>query len=244
MTKQDILDYLQKTPHNTNVNVISSMIDEVATGDNKQEIELLAEENKVYTPTQGKVYNKVTVNVPIPETINAFTIEKTESCVGKGTPSYGQDYYTLSRNLTGEQEFWEKEAGTYVELFLIDTDTYMTISTEGQLKFFIKKVDKEYYSFVINLNPTFTLNGIGRLLADGIGVSAILMDFVYPYLRLENKVYDATANRLYEYIWEPTVAGNMGEIYFKVITYGPDLSSGGLYVKLDEREGTCTLSAV
>lgn len=66
MTKQDILDYVINTPYNTNKNVLGGMLDEYVESDNKQEIELSATENKVYTPDTGKVYNKVTVNVPAP----------------------------------------------------------------------------------------------------------------------------------------------------------------------------------
>lgn len=66
MTKQNIIDYVMTTPHNPNKAVLSSMLDSFETGDNKQEIELSAIENKVYTPDEGKVYNKVTVNVPAP----------------------------------------------------------------------------------------------------------------------------------------------------------------------------------
>ncbi len=66
MTKNDILAYVTETPTNTNRAVLSHMLDSFESGDNKQEIELLAQENKVYTPAEGKVYNKVTVNVPAP----------------------------------------------------------------------------------------------------------------------------------------------------------------------------------
>lgn len=66
MTKNDILAYVTETPTNTNRAVLSHMLDGFESGDNKQEIELLAQENKVYTPAEGKVYNKVTVNVPVP----------------------------------------------------------------------------------------------------------------------------------------------------------------------------------
>ena len=38
----------------------------MGASDNKEEIELSAQENKVYTPEEGKVFNKVTVNVPAP----------------------------------------------------------------------------------------------------------------------------------------------------------------------------------
>ena len=66
MNKQDIINYAVETPGNTNKAVLSSMLDQFVTSDNKDEIELSATENKVYTPASGKVYNKVTVNVPTP----------------------------------------------------------------------------------------------------------------------------------------------------------------------------------
>jgi len=98
MTKQDILDYLQKTPHNTNVNVVGGMIDEVATGDNKQEIELLAVENKVYTPATGKVYNKVTVNVPEIQLDTLLdTITLTEN--GSTNAQTGRGFKTVNVNV-------------------------------------------------------------------------------------------------------------------------------------------------
>ncbi len=66
MTKQEILEYAVDTPTNTNKAVLSGMLDKFASGDNKTEIALTATENQVYTPEEGKVYNKVTVNVPAP----------------------------------------------------------------------------------------------------------------------------------------------------------------------------------
>lgn len=66
MTKQDIIDYIVKTPSNTNPAVLLGILDGFGSSDNKQEIELSATENKVYTPEEGKVYNKVTVNAPAP----------------------------------------------------------------------------------------------------------------------------------------------------------------------------------
>ena len=66
MTKQEVINYITETPGNTNPAVLSSILNEFGVSDNKQEIELSATENKVYTPAEGKVYNKVTVNVPAP----------------------------------------------------------------------------------------------------------------------------------------------------------------------------------
>ena len=66
MTKKEILDYITETPGNTNRAVLGGMLDSFESGDNKEEIELAATENKVYTPDEGKVYKKVTVNVPAP----------------------------------------------------------------------------------------------------------------------------------------------------------------------------------
>ena len=66
ITKKEILDYVRNTPDNTNINILAPMLDEFETGDNKEEIELTATENKTYTPASGKVYKKVTVNVPVP----------------------------------------------------------------------------------------------------------------------------------------------------------------------------------
>ena len=89
MTKKEILEYVVNTPGNTNKAVLSGMLDAFAAGDNKEEIELSATENKVYTPDEGKVYNKATVNVPVPELIE-LTI--TDTSVTEYTAPEGKAY--------------------------------------------------------------------------------------------------------------------------------------------------------
>ena len=76
MTKKDIIDYVLNSPWNSNPAVLNGMLDNFQSGDDKEEIELSATENKVYTPEEGKVYNKVTVNVPGP-TETTLTITDT-----------------------------------------------------------------------------------------------------------------------------------------------------------------------
>ena len=66
MTKQEVINYIVETPGNTNPAVLSTILNEFGVSDNKQEIEFLATENGVFTPHEGKVFNKVTVNVPAP----------------------------------------------------------------------------------------------------------------------------------------------------------------------------------
>ena len=66
MDKQKAMDYILNSPQNTNPSVLSSVLDSFAISDNKEESELSATENRVYTPDNGKVYKKVTVNVPAP----------------------------------------------------------------------------------------------------------------------------------------------------------------------------------
>lgn len=77
MTKQDIINYVMNTPHNTNAAVLSSMLDAFVASDNKEEIELSATENDVYTPETGQVYKKVTVNVPVPELVELTITDTT-----------------------------------------------------------------------------------------------------------------------------------------------------------------------
>lgn len=93
MTKQDILDYVAETPHNTNIAVLSSMLDSYIISDNKEEINLSVTSNNIYTPETGKVYKKVTVNVPVPELIE-LTI--TDPTITEYTAPEGKAYSTVT----------------------------------------------------------------------------------------------------------------------------------------------------
>ena len=93
MTKQEILEYVVNTPGNTNKAVLSGMLDEFAKGDNKTEVALTATENRVYNPDTGKVYNKVTVNVPVPELIE-LTI--TDTSITEYTAPEGKAYSKIT----------------------------------------------------------------------------------------------------------------------------------------------------
>ena len=93
MTKQEVINYITETPGNTNPAVLSSILNEFGVSDNKQEIELSATENKVYTPAEGKVYKKVTVNVPVPELIE-LTI--TDTSVTEYTAPEGKAYSKIT----------------------------------------------------------------------------------------------------------------------------------------------------
>lgn len=111
MTKQEILEYAVDTPTNTNKAVLSGMLDKFASGDNKTEIALTATENQVYTPEEGKVYNKVTVNVP-PTPLDTITLTEngtTNAQEGRGfktinvnVPAPPSDYSTAQVTLTYE----------------------------------------------------------------------------------------------------------------------------------------------
>lgn len=103
ITKQDILDYVVYTAYNTNPSVLSSMLDEFATGDNKEEIELSATENKVYTPAEGKVYKKVTVNVPTYTT--DFVTVNFEITNQKSIPEVATVIFTGDNQGSIEQKF-------------------------------------------------------------------------------------------------------------------------------------------
>ena len=102
MTKQDIINYVVESPTNTNKAILSHMLDDFGTGDNKQEIELSATENKVYTPTEGKVYSKVTVNVDTTvDNKTEVTLSATENKTY--TPAEGTVYNSVTVNVPANE---------------------------------------------------------------------------------------------------------------------------------------------
>ena len=126
MTKQEILEYAVDTPTNTNKAVLSGMLDKFASGDNKTEIALTATENKVYTPEEGKVYNKVTVNVPAPPS-DITTAQVTLAYGGGGMVNNYIGFPTIENNVL-YSSIVEAE-GTYtVPLY----KGSIVISTNGQ----------------------------------------------------------------------------------------------------------------
>lgn len=88
ITKSDILDYVKKTPENTNVNVLAPMLDAFEAGDNKEEVEVKVTVNGTYTPDTGKVYKKVVVDVPISNE-GIYLITETE-------PTSGTDFTAVT----------------------------------------------------------------------------------------------------------------------------------------------------
>ena len=76
MAMSETIKFILQNKDSLNPAVLRTVLDDFGISDNKAEIELLAQENKVYTPAEGKVYNKVTVNVPGP-TLETLTITDT-----------------------------------------------------------------------------------------------------------------------------------------------------------------------
>ena len=76
MAMNETIKFILQNKDSLNPAVLRTVLDDFGISDNKAEIELLAQENNVYTPAEGKVYNKVTVNVPEP-TLETLTITDT-----------------------------------------------------------------------------------------------------------------------------------------------------------------------
>ena len=131
MTKNDILAYVTETPTNTNRAVLSHMLDSFESGDNKQEIELLAQENKVYTPAEGKVYNKVTVNVPVPTPgseceILEFTVDEVTGYY-TSVKTVGEiiaDNATTPQGILFEQDFAYRATGMGAQATIVGGSIY------------------------------------------------------------------------------------------------------------------------
>ena len=131
MTKNDILAYVTETPTNTNRAVLSHMLDSFESGDNKQEIELLAQENKVYTPAEGKVYNKVTVNVPAPTPgseceILEFTVDEVTGYYTsvKTVSEIIADNATTPQGILFEQDFAYRATGMGAQATIVGGSIY------------------------------------------------------------------------------------------------------------------------
>ena len=101
MTMQEIIDFLIKNKESLNPAILKTILSDLETGDNKTEVELLAQENKVYTPAEGKVYNKVTVNVPGP-TLETLTI--TDTSITEYNAPEGKAYNKVVIQSSNEKE--------------------------------------------------------------------------------------------------------------------------------------------
>ena len=131
MTKNDILAYVTETPTNTNRAVLSHMLDSFESGDNKQEIELSATENKVYTPDEGKVYKKVTVNVPAPTPgseceILEFTVDEVTGYY-TSVKTVGEiiaDNATTPQGILFEQDFDYRATGMGAQATIVGGSVY------------------------------------------------------------------------------------------------------------------------
>lgn len=65
MNINETIKFILRNKDSLNPAVLKTVLNDLAAGDNKEEIELSVTENGTYTPDEGKVYKKVTVNVSV-----------------------------------------------------------------------------------------------------------------------------------------------------------------------------------
>ena len=131
MTKKDIIDYITTSPWNSNPAVLNGMLDDFQSGDNKEEIELSATENKVYTPDEGKVYKKVTVNVSTPTPgseceILEFTVDEVTGYY-TSVKTVGEiiaDNATTPQGILFEQDFDYRATGMGAQATIVGGSIY------------------------------------------------------------------------------------------------------------------------
>lgn len=126
MKMDETVKFILQNKDSLNPAVLKTVLDNFGTSDNKTEIELLAQENNVYTPEEGKVYNKVTVNVPTPPS-DITTAQVTLAYEGGGMVNNYIGFPTIENNVMHSSI--ENTEGTYtVPLY----KGSIVISTNGQ----------------------------------------------------------------------------------------------------------------
>lgn len=114
MTVNDILEYVMNTPHNTNRTILKGMLDSLvadtttaADADDPVVEEVSINENGVTNAPEGKVYNKVTVAVPVPTLTELNVTEAGTYTAPEGT-AYNSVVVTIAQS--GEENV-EQPAG-------------------------------------------------------------------------------------------------------------------------------------
>ena len=198
MTKEEILKYATESPQNTNKAVLSTMLDSFGVADNKTEIELLAQENKIYTPAEGKVYNKVTVDVP-PTPLDTITI--TEN--GESNAQEGRGFKKVITNVHDVIPVFTLEQVDENNYTITSTVVYGDIIDKGydNCKIIVPGSEAQYdavYSIVNNLTQPYMTKSImitqnmGHALGNGTDFNS------YP---LMFRTYCAAPDSNDRYLW-------------------------------------------